>query len=92
MGKLSGDSITSKYERLRRKNIKRSEMAYNINDVQVLASFFHVYIKPEFLDHGYKIPLTATGIVREEMKRNFSECDPKFKKGIQAENKKVDAN
>ena len=32
------------------------------------------------MDKGYKIPLTATGIVREEMKRNFSECDPKFKK------------
>lgn len=80
VGKLSGDLDYKQIRTFKTQNIKRSEMAYNINDVQVLASFFHVYIKPEFLDHGYKIPLTATGIVREEMKRNFSECDPKFKK------------
>ena len=80
VGKLSGDLDYKRIRTFKTANISNSEMAYNINDVQVLTSFFHVYIKPEFLDKGYKIPLTATGIVREEMKRNFSECDPKFKK------------
>ena len=80
VGKLSGDLDYKQIRTHKTLSISNSEMAYNINDVQVLTSFFHVYIKPEFLDKGYKIPLTATGIVREEMKRNFSECDPKFKK------------
>ena len=79
VGKLDGDLDYRKIRTYKTKEILKSEMAYNINDVQVLTSFFHVYIKPEFLDKGYKIPLTATGIVREEMKRNFLACEPKFK-------------
>ena len=80
VGKLSGDLDYKLKRTWATKTIKPSEMAYNINDVQVLTSFFHSYIKPFFLDYGYKIPLTATGIVREEMKRNFKDCDPQFKK------------
>jgi len=80
VGKLSGDLDYKLKRTWKTKTIKNSEMAYNINDVQVLTSFFHSYIKPFFLDQGFKIPLTATGIVREEMKRNFKECDPAFKK------------
>ena len=80
VGKLSGDLDYKVKRTWKTKTIKPSEMAYNINDVQVLTSFFHSYIKPFFLDYGYKIPLTATGIVREEMKRNFKDCDPAFKK------------
>ena len=80
VGKLSGDLDYKLKRTWKTKTITDAEMAYNINDVQVLTSFFHSYIKPFFLDQGFKIPLTATGIVREEMKRNFKECDPAFKK------------
>ena len=85
VGKLSGDLDYKTLRHSKTKNIKPGEMAYRINDVQILTSFFHVYIKPYFLDLGYKIPLTATGIVREEMKRNFLECDSSFKKKYRRE-------
>ena len=45
------------------------EIAYCINDVQILQKFFHKYIKTEFLRNGYKIPLTQTAIPRSAMKR-----------------------
>lgn len=80
VGKLLGDLDYKLKRTWKTKTITDSEMAYNINDVQVLTSFFHSYIKPFFLDQGFKIPLTATGIVREEMKRNFNKCDSTFKK------------
>ena len=85
VGKLSGDLDYKRMRTYKTKDISNSEMAYNINDVQVLTSFFHVYIKPQFLDNGYKIPLTATGIVRDEMKRNFLECDAAYKKKYRKE-------
>ena len=85
VGKLSGDLDYKRIRTYKTKDISNSEMAYNINDVQVLTSFFHVYIKPQFLDNGYKIPLTATGIVRDEMKRNFLECDATYKKKYRKE-------
>ena len=52
-------------------DLKICQLAYCINDVQILRRFFEVYIKREFLQHGKKIPLTSTGVVREEMKRRF---------------------
>lgn len=79
VGKLT-DDLDYSLPRHSETPITDHELAYCINDVQVLTSFFHTYIKPFFLDNGYKIPLTATGIVREEMKRNFSECDGKYKR------------
>lgn len=53
--------------------LKLCQLAYCINDVQILARFFETYIKPEFLIKGHKIPLTSTGIVRDEMKRKFKQ-------------------
>lgn len=53
--------------------LTKKELAYGINDVQILARFYHLYIKPTFLDKGHKIPLTATGIVREDLKRAFTD-------------------
>ena len=78
VGKLDGDLD---YRKIRhsKSEMTNAELAYCINDVQVLTSFFHTYIKPFFLDLGYNVPLTSTGIVREEMKRNFLKCDSKFK-------------
>ena len=85
VGKLQGDLDYKTLRHCHTKNLKPSEIAYCINDVQILTSFFHVYIKPYFLDLGYNIPLTATGIVREEMKRNFKACDSSFKKKYRRE-------
>lgn len=79
VGKLTGDLDYKTIRTSKTEPLTDAEQAYRINDVQVLTSFFHTYIKPFFLDQGFNIPLTATGIVREEMKRNFKECDPKFK-------------
>lgn len=89
VGKLDGDLDYRKQRTYKTEEILNSEMAYNINDVQVLTSFFHTYIKPFFLDLDYKIPLTSTGIVREEMKRNFLQCDKEFKKKYRKEIKKA---
>lgn len=51
--------------------LKICQLAYCINDVQILRRFFEVYVKKEFLSAGKKIPLTSTGVVREELKRRF---------------------
>ena len=49
--------------------LTNEEIAYCINDVQILQRFFHRYIKTEFLRNGFKIPLTQTGIPRQEVRR-----------------------
>lgn len=49
--------------------LELEEIAYCINDVQILQLFFHKFIKKEFLRNGYKIPLTQTAVPRSEMKR-----------------------
>lgn len=79
VGKMNGD-LDYRIMRHSGSEITEPEMAYNINDVQVLTSFFHTYIKPFFLDQDINIPLTSTGVVREEMKRNFLSLPKEFKK------------
>lgn len=59
--------------------LQLKQLAYGINDVQILAKFYHSYIKPVFIDKGFKIPLTATGIVRDDLKRTFKNL-PKAEK------------
>lgn len=49
--------------------LSNQELAYCINDVQILQRFFHKIIKQEYLRKGYKIPLTQTGVPRMETKR-----------------------
>ena len=49
--------------------LTNEEIAYCINDVQILQRFFHRYIKTEFLRNGFKIPLTQTGIPRQDIRR-----------------------
>lgn len=51
--------------------LKLCQLAYCINDVQILSRFFRNHLKPTYLDKGYKIPLTMTGIVRDDLKRHF---------------------
>lgn len=51
--------------------LTNEQIAYCINDVQILQQFFHKYIKEYYLKNGHKIPLTATGIVRMDLKASF---------------------
>lgn len=46
-------------------------LAYQINDVQILAKWHKKYIVNEFFRKNIHLPLTSTGIVRDELKRNF---------------------
>ena len=50
-------------------------LAYCINDVQILSEFFHKYVCTEFFKNRIKLPLTSTGIVRDELKRHFKSQD-----------------
>ena len=58
--------------------LELQEIAYCINDVQILQRFFHKYIKREFLRNGYKIPLTQTAIPRTEIKRKLKKKGHEF--------------
>lgn len=76
--KLKGDLD---YEAIRnsKTSMTNQELAYCINDVQILSEFYHKYIKKEFIAKQLKIPMTATGIPRDEMKRNFKKIPKKEK-------------
>lgn len=52
-------------------DLMEEEIAYCINDVQILQRFFHKYIKQTFMRNGYKIPLTQTSIPRSAIKREL---------------------
>ena len=55
------------------------ELAYCINDVQILQKFYHKYIKKEFIQKHLPVSLTSTGIVRDELNRNFKKWNKKEK-------------
>lgn len=67
--KLKGDLDYSLIRHSETPFQNKQEIAYCINDVQILQRFFHKYIVNEFLRYGYKIPLTQTGIPRFALKR-----------------------
>lgn len=54
-----------------------ADLAYSINDVQILSSFYHKYVKKQFIVRQHKIPLTSTGIVRQELRRSFKKFNKK---------------
>lgn len=85
--KLVGD-LDYNLVRLPTTKLTGKEIAYCINDVQILQKFFHKYIKKEYIDKGYKIPLTSTGIVRNELKRNFKKLSKKERETWQRRVKK----
>lgn len=60
--------------------LKLCQIAYCINDVQILSRWFHSYIVPVFLRKGQKIPLTSTAIVRNDLKRRFKKLDAIYQK------------
>lgn len=51
--------------------LDNNHLAYAINDVKILVEFFGKYANREFLSKQIKLPLTMTGIVRDELKRTF---------------------
>lgn len=48
-------------------HLNRKELLYSVNDVAILSELTQVAIDM-FIKRGYKIPLTQTGIVRQEVK------------------------
>lgn len=57
--------------------LKLCQIAYCINDVQILARWHQTYIKREFMKQGIQIPMTSTAIVRNELKREFKKLPKK---------------
>lgn len=84
-GKLTGDLD---YSKIRVSNahyctpMENKELAYCIEDVQVLAEWDKVYITREYLRNDKKIPLTSTGILRNEMKERFKKLPSKEKERL----------
>lgn len=80
--KLVGDLDYSLY-RHSKTPVTNKELAYCINDVQILSDFFYKYLFPEYIKPGKKIPLTSTGIVRADIKESFMEIPKEERKKIQ---------
>lgn len=79
--KLVGDLDYSLY-RHSKTPVTNKELAYCINDVQILSDFFYKYLFPEYIRPGKKIPLTSTGIVRNDIKDSFNELPKEEKKKL----------
>lgn len=62
------------------KTITNKELSYCINDVQILRLFYEKYIIPYYIKQNKTIPLTSTGIVRQEMKELFFKESKDYKK------------
>lgn len=71
IGKLSGD-LDYKLYRHEKTPLTKKELAYCINDVQVLNAWHNSYIVPVYFETNKKLPLTSTGIVRQEIKEEFA--------------------
>lgn len=76
--KLAGD-LDYKILRFDNSNLTNQELAYCFNDVLILSDFFHSYIKPHFFDKNIKLPLTLTGILRDELRAVFNKLNKKWK-------------
>lgn len=80
--KLKGD-LDYSVLRFSDTELTNEELAYCINDVQILQRFYHSYVKEEFVSKQLKIPLTSTGVVRDELKRNFKHLPKKERTKLQ---------
>ena len=81
VGKLDGDLDYTQFRHCKTRVTPR-ELAYCINDVQVLTDFFYKYLLPEYLSKNKKIPLTSTGIVRADIKEEFLEIPKEERKRL----------
>lgn len=82
VGKLEGD-LDYSLMRHSETPVTNTELAYCINDVQVLTDFFYKYLVKEYLSTGKKIPLTSTGIVRADIKEEFMNIPKEDRKRLQ---------
>lgn len=82
IGKLDGD-LDYTLMRHQLTPLTNRELSYCINDVQTLNDWHHKYIVPVYLDNEIKIPLTSTGIVRQEIKEEFNKMPKDEKKRMQ---------
>ena len=82
IGKLSGD-LDYDLKRTTITKVTNKELAYCINDVQVLNDWQFKYIFPEYLEKGKTPPLTSTGIVRQDIKEEFLKLDKDERKRLQ---------
>ena len=82
VGKLEGD-LDYSLMRHSETPVTNTELAYCINDVQVLTDFFYKYLVKEYLSTGKKIPLTSTGIVRADIKEEFMSLPKEDRKRLQ---------
>lgn len=82
VGKLEGD-LDYSLMRHSETPVTNTELAYCINDVQVLTDFFYKYLVKEYLSIGKKIPLTSTGIVRADIKEEFMSLPKEDRKRLQ---------
>ena len=75
VGKLKGDLDYSILRHSETETITDEELAYCINDVRVLCDLFNKYIVPEFFEVDKLLPLTSTGLVRQDMMEEFKKLD-----------------
>lgn len=81
IGKLDGD-LDYKLRRHYKSKMTNREIAYCINDVQVLTEWVHKYINPVYMENDIPVPLTSTGIVRSEIKAEFAKLEKDEKKRL----------
>ena len=74
IGKLSGDLDYTLYRHCNTP-VTKTELSYCINDVQTLNDWVKKYIIPTYLEQEKTIPLTSTGIVRQEIKEEFAKLE-----------------
>lgn len=83
IGKLDGDLDYSLYRHSKTK-LTNKEISYCINDVQTLNCWHNNYIVPHYLELNIRIPLTSTGIVRQEIKDEFNKMAKEERKRMQS--------
>lgn len=77
--KLKGD-LDYTLPRHSKTPLTNEELAYCINDVQILQRFYHEYIRKEYIKKGKPIPLTMTSIVNNELREEFEGLPKEVKK------------
>lgn len=84
VGKLKGDLDYDVLRHSETKRISEEELAYCINDVKVLCDLFNKYIVPEFFEKDKILPLTSTGLVRQDMMEEFKEMSKEEQKKMRS--------
>ena len=84
VGKLKGDLDYNVLRTNKTETISYDELAYCINDVKVLCDLFKKYIVPEFFEVDKLLPLTSTGLVRQDMMEEFKSMSKEEQKKMRS--------